>query len=253
MVQFKASSLVLVAAIAGYAQTSFARQLDVRDFEEDRLSTREFQDRVIRAVVEALLGRSFDLESSESTTRDFEDVEQRSPEPVTNFFKGIGQFVKRAFRAYWREMQDDMKFLDLRRLHSHPETDFRARRRRLEGDQLETRSELQDFRSRRRRFSDGQLVRRHHQDDYRDRRRRFANGEIVRRHHQDSYLDRRRRFANGEMVRRDSSPSNLAARDDQDLLPRMSWYGKALLIYRDVKHPAADIVARSERSLEDLD
>jgi len=55
------------------------------------------------------------------------------------------------------------------------------------------------------------------------------------------------------MVRRDSSPSNLAARDDQDLLPRMSWYGKALLIYRDVKHPAADIVARSERSLEDLD
>jgi len=269
---------MMVAAIAGYAQTSLARQLDTRDFQEDGISTREFQDKVIRAIVEeALLGRSFDLESSGSTTRDFEDVERRSPEPVTNFFKGIGQFVKRAFRAYWREMQDDMKLFDLRRLHPHPGTDFRARRRRMEGDQLETRSEFEDFRSRRRRFSDGQLVRRHHQDsyrdrrrrfangeivrrhhqdDYRDRRRRFANGEMVRRHHQDSYRDRRRRFANGEMVTRDSTPADdltLAAREDHDLLPRMSWYGKALLIYRDMKHPASDVVARSERGLDGLD
>jgi len=278
MVQFKASSLVLVAAIAGYAQTSFARQLDVRDFEEDGLSIREFQDRVIRAIVEeALLGRSFDLESSEITTRDFEDVEQRSPEPVVNFFKGVGQFVKRAFRAYWREMQDEVSFLDMRKRHPHPDTDFRARRHRMEGDQLESRSELEGFRPRRRRFSDDQLVRRHHQDYYCDRRRRFADGEMVRRneetdycsrrrrsandgpvrrHHQYTYLDRRRRFAYGEMVRRNSFPSDdtsLAAREDQDLLPRMSWYGKALLIYRDMKHPASDIAARSEGSLDELD
>ena len=255
MVHFKASSLVLVAAIAGYAQNGvLARRSNVREYREDALSTREFQDKFIRAVVEeALLGRSFDLESSGLSTRDSKDWEQRSPEPVTNFFKGVGQFVKRVFRQYWREMQDDVKFLDMRRLHPHPESNFKSRRHRMEGDEMEARSESESFRSRRRRFDNGHLARRHHQDDYRDRRRRFSDGHIVGRHHQDTYRDRRRRFSDGHMVRSYASAQDdaLTARDNEDQLEkRMGWYGKALLIYRDMKHPASELVSREAAELE---
>lgn len=123
-----------------------------------------------------------------------------------------------------------VKFLDLRRNHRHPEANFRSRRHRMEGDQMEARSDVDDFRSRRRRYENGRLARRSHQEDFRERRRRFSNGQLVRRHHQDTYRDRRRRFADGHMVRRDASSANdvLAAREEQELLPRMSWYGKAL-------------------------
>lgn len=255
MVHLKASSLVLVAAIAGYAQNGvLARRTNVREYRGDSLSSREFQDEFIRAVVEeALLGRSFELESSHLSTRDSKDLEQRSPEPVTNFFKGIGQFVKRVFHQYWREMQDDVKFLDLRRLHPHPEGGFKSRRHRMEGDQLEARDEVEGFRSRRRRFDNGHLARRHHQDDFRDRRRRFSDGHIVGRHHQDTYRDRRRRFSGGHMVRSYASVQNdaLASREHEDQLEkRMGWYGKALLIYRDMKHPASELVPRESAELE---
>lgn len=246
---------MLVAAIAGYAQNGvLARRSNVREYREDALSTREFQDKFIRAVVEdALLGRSFDLESSDLSARDSKDLEQRSPEPVTNFFKGVGQFVKRVFRQYWREMQDDVKFLDMRRLHPHPESNFKSRRHRMEGDELEARNESESFRSRRRRFDNGHLARRHHQDDYRDRRRRFSDGHIVGRHHQDTYRDRRRRFSDGHIARNYASAQDdaLAARDNGDQLEkRMGWYGKALLIYRDMKHPASELVSREAAELE---
>ena len=258
MVHFKASSLVLVAAIAGYAQNGvLARRSNVREYREDALSTRDLQDEFIRAVVEdALLGRSFDSESSELSERDSGNLEQRSPEPVTNFFKGIGQFVKRVVHEYWREMQDDVKFLDLRRLHPHPEANFKSRRHRMEGDEMEARTDAESFRSRRRRFDNGHLARRHHQDDFRDRRRRFSDGHIVGRHHQDTYRDRRRRFSDGHMVRGYTSTQDdvLAARDDQGPLEkRMGWYGKALLIYRDMKHPASDLVSREVAELESRD
>jgi len=254
MVHLKASSLVLVAAIAGYAQNAvLARRSNVREYREDALSTRELQDEFIRAVVgDALLGRSVDLKSSELFTRDSGDLERRSPQPVTNFFKGIGQFVKRVFHEYWREMQDDVKFLDLRRLHPHPEDNFKSRRHRMEGNEMEARNEAEGFRSRRRRFDNGHLVRRH-QDDLRDRRRRFSDGRIVERHHQDTYRDRRRRFSNGRIERGYTSGQDdvLAARQDQDQLEkRMGWYGKALLIYRDMKHPASELVSRETAGLE---
>ncbi|KAH6919258.1 hypothetical protein BKA70DRAFT_1417234 [Coprinopsis sp. MPI-PUGE-AT-0042] len=257
MVQFKASSLVLVAAIAGFAQTSvLARRSNVREYREDGLSSREFREQIIRAVVkEALLERSFNLESSELSRRDSEDLEQRSPEPVTNFFKGIGQFVKRVFHQYWREMQDDVRFLDLRRIHPHPEANFRSRRHRMEGDQMDARNDADDFRSRRRRYDNGRLVRRSYQEDFRDRRRRFSDGQVIQRHHQDDYRDRRRRFSQGHIVRgAASSPDDvLATREDQELLPRMSWYGKALLIYRDMKHPTSELVSRTTSKLESRD
>lgn len=254
MVQIKASSLVLVAAIASYAQTSvLARRSNVRDYGEDALSSRELQEQIIRAVVEeALLERSFDPDSSELTTRDFEVLERRSPEPVTNFFKGIGQFVKRVFREYWREMRDDVSFLDLRRSHPHPRANFRSRRHRMEGDQMEARNDADDFRSRRRRYDNGRLARRSYQEDFRERRRRFSDGQIATRHHQDNYRDRRRRFSEGHMVRRDAPFADdvLTAREGQELSPRMSWYGKALLIYRDMKHPSSDLGSRSAPELE---
>jgi hypothetical protein len=257
MVQFKASSLVLVAAIASYAQTSvLARRSNVRDYTEDALSSRELKEQFIRAVVkEALQERSFYPESSELSTRDFEDLEKRSPEPVTNFFKGIGQFVKRVFHEYWREMQDDVKFLDLRRNHPHPEASFRSRRHRMEGSEMDTRDNSDDFRSRRRRYDNGRLARRSYQEDFRDRRRRFSEGQLMRRHHQDDYRDRRRRFSQGHIVRGDASSANdvFAARGEQGLLPRMSWYGKALLIYRDMKHSSSEMVSRSASEVERRD
>jgi len=227
MVQFKASSLVLVAAIAGYAQTSvLARRSSVREYREDALSTRELEKLIIdmRAVVEEALleRRSFESESQTLSTRDSEALEQRSPEPVTNFFKGIGQFVKRMAHQYWREMQDDVAWMDLRRKHPHPDTSYRSRRHRMDGNQVDTRKDEEGFRSRRRRIDNGHVTRRSSQDDFQDRRRRFAQGQIVR-------------------------------RQTDELLPRMSWYGKALLIYRDMKHPASDLFSRSTAKPERRD
>jgi hypothetical protein len=275
MVHFKASSVLLFAFVAGCAQdVVVAKKYLSRDLAGTQFSSRELdaRDRYIRAVVkEALSGRSSSSEYSELESRELVDVQERSP---VDFFKHVGEFVKRAVSDYWQGMKREVSFLDFRQPHGNGkalQTRDEPRqhtRRRFESGQMEARDDTPRHRRHRRRFANGQQVEeRHHLDSYyKQRRRRFANDEIQRRDLSDSgrHYRHRRRFSNGDIVERQVE-EDIEARDDaSEVLPRMSWFGKALLIYRDVgqnppvRQRAAPgdnnpIYQRVKRSLEDLD
>jgi len=229
MVQIKASSLVLTALVAGCVQTLVvARDFTVGDLVELRETIRDLnqQEQTIRAIVDEIVARG-SASSSELDAREFEDIHARGGEGVADFFKGIGQFVKRMCSAYWNGMKDDVAILDFRRhprrritprkfadgapvlesrdFHVHVHKDYKQRRRRWVGDHIARDTNIDDA---------GALEAR--DGDYRQRRRRWADGHIATQGYADDSVE-------------------IETRDETDLVPRMSWFGKALLIYRDVK------------------
>ncbi|EAU81912.2 hypothetical protein CC1G_06123 [Coprinopsis cinerea okayama7 len=241
MVQIKASSLVLAALVAGYAQTLVvAREFTVGDLIELRSTIRDLeqQEQNIRSIVEEILARRATGSNpfSELEAREFEDIHARGGEQVAGFFKGIGQFVKRMCSAYWNGMKDDVAILDFRR---HPRR-ITSRKFTDGAPVLESR----DF-----------PVRIH--TNYKQRRRRWSGDRIARdtvdleaRTH--DYCDRRRRWEDGHIATRGyaDDSGDLEMRDGADLVPRMSWFGKALLIYRDIKSTPWQNQPRSEPDAE---
>ncbi|TFK18382.1 hypothetical protein FA15DRAFT_675322 [Coprinopsis marcescibilis] len=236
MVQLKTSTLVLASVIASYAYGSVGarehrirelpNELEVRGLDLDHLLTRVaiFEDLHERGV--------FD---SEPDNKAHESAVSQAPEGVVGFFKDVGKFVRRCAHTYWTRMVENAGIFDARQLVEH------RSRHRFEAGDVQLRGLDAEY---------SELEARHHAD-WHKWRRQFEGGHQVmsRGFDEDSQLEARnhhdwskwrRRFENNREVltRSLNDHSNVEAREDTpELLPRMSWFGKALLIYRDIKNP----------------
>jgi hypothetical protein len=163
---------------------------------------------------------------------------------------------------------------------AHGESPWRQRRNTPKG--ATTRP---DWRARRRRFADDMItrdtsaasgpVRRHHLEHptYKQRRRRWDNGRMAPDTlppasdalagrdvtQQSTYKQRRRRWEDGHQARDVADLLDARAAVPDELVPRMSWFSNALLIYCDVDTSLSSpkrtnpLWNRVKRGLEELD
>jgi len=206
MVQFKVSALLLATVIASYGHGLVGAR---RHYARNVLALEfELASRGvdIEDVVEGLIARGMlDSEATENDTREVEELESRD---AIGFFKDVGRFVQKVARCYWEEVKRDVSFLNMRTyVHKH---EHGKGARGAEGD-LESRN--------------------HHLH-----RHQFVAGLPVAARHLDSRKVHRHQFQDGHAVR--------SVEDSSELMPRMSWFSKALLIYRDIKNPDMAIEKR---------
>lgn len=145
-------------------------------------------------------------------------------------------------------LSDDMAS----RHHLEHKPTYRERRRRWDEGQIARRDTLDILDTRDTSMTGalvGSLDARHHLEsgeNYKQRRKRWDDGQMATRdtvddlearHHGDGldYKQRRRRWDDGQMATRDIVDDLEARHHEESLATRMSWFGKALLLYRSEK------------------
>jgi len=217
MVQFKFSTLLLAVVIAGFSSQDsvLAKKLNGDVVEYNQRFT--YSDPVIRSIAEEIL-----YSRSESSSGD-ELVSREVLGVLPRFFKDVGDVVKRMFRGYWREMEEDMAIFDLRSYYKRRRSQCAAIAP-PPHDPIPEAPKLDSRGITRHRMSFGELTRRHIQTDEearaphnnRIRARKFSNGRIddglQRRTHNGREFRRRMNF--DQMSRRDrGSSEGLEARN----------------------------------------